>query len=222
MQQLSGRAPAAARRHWPQQQQRRPTALPRPRCAPTAAARAAPPGRAEQQQPQLVLEGDSYEAIVDQLAHHIVKAAAAASDAGSSGGGRRFMVGLAGGPGSGKTMTAGLLCDRINALLCGGGGGSDSSGAAPAPACAVVPMDGFHYYRRQLDAMPDPQLAHARRGAHWTFDAEKFVACVARVRDGGGGGGDGGGGGGAVLVPSFDHAVGDVSLAPFSVPACGK
>lgn len=69
---------------------------------------------------------------------------------------------------------------------------------AGAEVAVMLPMDGFHYYRRQLDAMPDPQEAHARRGAHWTFDARAFVDCVRRVRAEG-----------QAAVPSFDHAVGD-------------
>lgn len=42
---------------------------------------------------------------------------------------------------------------------------------------------GFHYYRHQLDAMGDPAEAHAKRGAHWTFDAPAFVAAVKDIRD---------------------------------------
>lgn len=38
------------------------------------------------------------------------------------------------------------------------------------------------------------QEAHARRGAHWTFDAARFVECVRNVR-----------GTGAASVPSFNH-----------------
>ena len=49
------------------------------------------------------------------------------------------------------------------------------------PWCA-----GFHLYRRQLDAMPDPALAHAKRGAHWTFDPARFVHHLQRLRQGGG------------------------------------
>jgi pantothenate kinase len=30
----------------------------------------------------------------------------------------------------------------------------------------VVPMDGFHFYRYELDAMPDPKEAHDRRGTN--------------------------------------------------------
>ena len=63
---------------------------------------------------------------------------------------------------------------------------STSGSGTSDPFCVVVPMDGFHYYRRQLDAFEDPAAAHARRGAPWTFDAEAFVACVRRVRERGG------------------------------------
>ncbi len=64
-------------------------------------------------------------------------------------------------------------------------------------------MDGFHYTRAQLDAMPDPAVAHARRGAEFTFDGEAFAALVRRLAEplteetG------------PVLAPSFDHAVKD-------------
>jgi pantothenate kinase len=64
-------------------------------------------------------------------------------------------------------------------------------------------MDGYHYYRSQLDAMPDPAHAHARRGAEFTFDGSAFLSLVQRVRE--------------PLTPtsttlyapSFDHAVKD-------------
>lgn len=41
--------------------------------------------------------------------------------------------------------------------------------------CHVVPMDGFHYYRHELDTFKDPQLAHKFRGAHYTFNVDKFA-----------------------------------------------
>ena len=59
-------------------------------------------------------------------------------------------------------------------------------------------MDGFHYYKSKLDQFPDPSQAHKRRGAHWTFDASKFVYALQSAREGGSGD-----------FPSFDHAVGD-------------
>ena len=39
----------------------------------------------------------------------------------------------------------------------------------------ILPMDGYHYYRHELDKMADPVHAHARRGAEFTFDSQKFV-----------------------------------------------
>ena len=88
---------------------------------------------------------------------------------------------------------------------------------------AVTLPAGFHYYRAELDSgvAGDPEQAHARRGAHWTFDAPAFVACVRSLKETGGGADRGpsrNGDGGephdnedeaAVAVPSFAHGVGD-------------
>ena len=88
---------------------------------------------------------------------------------------------------------------------------------------AITIPAGFHYYRAELDAgvAGDPAKAHARRGAHWTFDAPAFVACVRSLKGAGGGHPAGGGAGNgdrgephdngeeAVAVPSFAHGVGD-------------
>ncbi len=43
-------------------------------------------------------------------------------------------------------------------------------------------MDGYHLSRAQLSAMPDPDTAHARRGAEWTFDASAFLTLVRTLR----------------------------------------
>ena len=85
---------------------------------------------------------------------------------------RQVWIAVAGAPGSGKTT----LCGRVAQLLNGMG-----------IKAAVIPMDGFHYYRRELDAMPDPALAHAKRGAHWTFNAELCVSTLADIRSKGSG-----------------------------------
>jgi pantothenate kinase len=82
-----------------------------------------------------------------------------------------WLVGVAGVPGSGKSTLVRAVCERLN--------------ARDTPA-VVVPMDGFHYYRRQLDQMPDAELAHARRGAEWTFDARAYHACLAAIKSSGG------------------------------------
>ena len=85
---------------------------------------------------------------------------------------RQVWIAVAGAPGSGKTT----LCGRVALLL------NDMGIKA-----AVIPMDGFHYYRRELDAMPDPALAHAKRGAHWTFNSELCVSTLTAIRNKGSG-----------------------------------
>lgn len=55
----------------------------------------------------------------------------------------------AGSPGSGKSTLAQQVACRIS-QLCRQRGMSRTA--------AVAPMDGFHYYKKQLDAMPDPQV----------------------------------------------------------------
>lgn len=81
------------------------------------------------------------------------------------------------------------------------------------PLAAFIPMDGYHLSRSQLDAMPDPVSAHARRGAAFTFDGESFLALVKKLREplcpetq-------------TLFAPSFDHAVkdpvaNDIAIAP--------
>ena len=80
-------------------------------------------------------------------------------------------------------------------------------------------MDGYHLTRAQLSAMPDPERAHARRGAEFTFDAPAFYALVQQLRkpvaigkpdeqdmadD-------------TIYAPSFDHAVKDPVAAAISI-----
>lgn len=63
---------------------------------------------------------------------------------------------------------------------------------------------GFHLYRSELDAMPDPQNAHARRGAAFTFNAPKFVERMRSLA-----GARNASEGAALKLPSFDHGRGD-------------
>ena len=43
-------------------------------------------------------------------------------------------------------------------------------------------MDGYHLTRSQLSALPDPETAHARRGAAFTFDGTSFLSLVQVLR----------------------------------------
>jgi pantothenate kinase len=92
----------------------------------------------------------------------------------------QFWIGLAGGPGSGKSTLAKALRSRLGELL------------------TIIPLDGYHYYRSELDEMDNPAQAHARRGAPFTFNAAKFVDDLIKARNAGEG-----------SFPSFDHRVGD-------------
>mmetsp|Transcript_14410 Transcript_14410/g.35231 ORF Transcript_14410/g.35231 Transcript_14410/m.35231 type:complete len:262 (+) Transcript_14410:254-1039(+) len=97
--------------------------------------------------------------------------------------GKQFWITLAGPPGGGKTTMSAQIVKKL------------SERGVPS---VVVPMDGFHYYRRELEAMPDPEEARNRRGSHWTFNSKRLVEMLTKVK------GDGCG-----MLPSFDHAVAD-------------
>jgi pantothenate kinase len=92
----------------------------------------------------------------------------------------QFWLGIAGAPGSGKSTLATALHDQLNV------------------ASVVLPMDGYHLYRHQLDALPDSQTAHQRRGAPFTFDAVRFVRDLQSAKQSQTG-----------AFPSFDHGTGD-------------
>jgi pantothenate kinase len=82
-----------------------------------------------------------------------------ATDTGKS----RLIVGITGGPGSGKSSLAARLADQLSI----GGEGS-----------VVVPMDGFHLAQSVLAAL---QLTEVK-GAPQTFDGDGYVALIRRLR----------------------------------------
>ena len=96
--------------------------------------------------------------------------------------GSRLMIGICGPPGSGKSTIANAVQNHFK------------------HNCVVVPMDGFHLYKRELDLMKDPIEAHRRRGAPFTFNSSRFVENLVKIQEGVDD---------VVKVPSFDHSVGD-------------
>ncbi|KAL3482893.1 P-loop containing nucleoside triphosphate hydrolase protein [Aspergillus germanicus] len=89
----------------------------------------------------------------------------------------RYLIAIAGAPGSGKTTLATAVAARLNSML-------NTSTNKPHVAL-VMSMDGFHLPRATLDALPSPkrQEAYVRRGAPWTFDGEEFGAFMRSLRD---------------------------------------
>ncbi|KAL1998507.1 hypothetical protein VTN02DRAFT_6050 [Thermoascus thermophilus] len=93
---------------------------------------------------------------------------------------RRFLVAIAGIPGSGKTTAARAVVRLLNSDS-DSDTSPDADAAASGPA-VLVPMDGFHLPRAALDRLPNREEAYVRRGAPWTFDVDRFVAFVRQLR----------------------------------------
>ena len=74
----------------------------------------------------------------------------------------RFLIGIAGPPGAGKSALAANLVQELGA------------------GAKVVPMDGFHYD----DAVLGARGLQARKGAPETYDVEGFLHLIARLRSG--------------------------------------
>ncbi|CAN8306380.1 unnamed protein product [Cochlearia groenlandica] len=139
-----------------------------------------------------VVDGSCMDEIYDKLAERIVPTSASMFSPNV-----KRLVGLAGPPGAGKSTLAKEVARRVNSLWPQKASSFDSE-VEPPEVAIVLPMDGFHLYRSQLDAMEDPKEAHARRGAPWTFDPALLLNCLKKLRNEG-----------SVYVPSFDHGVGD-------------
>ena len=122
----------------------------------------------------------------------------------------RLLVGIAGIPASGKSTLAVLITGKTNQLLA-----MDEvhrqSVVIPTPSstyfkesrAVLVGLDGWHLTRAQLDALPDPKLAHDRRGSHWTFDGHGYLSFVRSLRKPVSPGTP------AITAPAFDHVAKD-------------
>jgi len=91
-------------------------------------------------------------------------------------GGARALVGVAGPPGSGKSVFAELLRELL-----------DAGGHTPGGDAVVVPQDGFHFPNAYLDTHtttgPDGkrQALRMRKGGPDTFDVAAFVRALDRL-----------------------------------------
>ena len=91
-----------------------------------------------------------------------------------------------------------LVVGKINQLL------DQSPSSTPESRAILVGLDGWHLTRAQLDSMPDPKLAHDRRGSHWTFDAHSYVSFIRELKEPLSPGATT-----TTTAPSFDHAAKD-------------
>lgn len=104
----------------------------------------------------------------------------------------KVLVAIAGVPGSGKSTFAQALCADVAERL--------------EVACVNLPMDGYHFWRSELDQMSNAAEAHERRGAEWTFDAPLLLQHLQTIRNAG-----------CVKGPAFDHALKDPSPEAISI-----
>ncbi|GET87126.1 hypothetical protein, conserved [Leishmania tarentolae] len=146
----------------------------------------------------------------------------------------RVLVAVAGRPGSGKSTFVALLADAVREVLSdqpdpmapfqkvdindaemNGNASNDRASARNGYGVevCVMPMDGYHLYRKELLAMPNAQEAVKRRGAEWTFNPRKLRDDLVRIRTPNERGlfDD-------VFVPSFDHSVGDPQERDILIP----
>lgn len=105
------------------------------------------------------------------------------------GSGRRIAIGLAGGPGVGKSTLAGELVAALN---------EDEPGLA-----ALVPMDGFHMRHAKLEQLGTVN----EKGAPHTFEGEAYVAFLTRLKSATG----------AVSGPGYSRKIEDVVEDAFTV-----
>lgn len=83
---------------------------------------------------------------------------------------KRYLVAIAGVPGSGKTTTATAVVNCLNKIN-------------PASKATLISMDGFHLSRAILDTLPNRDEVYLRRGAPWTFDASSLLLFTRRLRE---------------------------------------
>ncbi len=110
----------------------------------------------------------------------------------------RWIVGMAGLPGSGKSTVATRLAEEVNAR------------SAP-DTLVTLGMDGFHLSKAELSRLPNSKEAFARRGAPWTFDTRAFRERLQMLRDAFGRE--------EITWPDFQHEVGDPVKNAYAVPA---
>lgn len=147
-----------------------------------------PPGSTRGQDPERASEPFSSagaDALVERVLSALPPDAAGWDRARDRGGKRRFLLGIAGPPASGKSTLAAALRETMNRRC--------RSGGEREEVAAVAALDGFHYDDRVLHARGH----RPRKGAPFTFDAEGYAALLDRLAAPPAGG--------AIAIPVFDR-----------------
>jgi pantothenate kinase len=108
--------------------------------------------------------------------------------------GRRVVVGLAGGPGVGKSTLAAETVEALN--------------AADPGSAAFVPMDGFHMRHAKLEGLGTVK----DKGASHTFEGQAFAEFLATLREATT----------DIKGPGYSRAIEDVVDDMFTVPASAR
>ncbi|MET3901056.1 pantothenate kinase [Devosia sp. UYZn731] len=118
---------------------------------------------------------------LSRLVSHILQMESAA--------GHRIAIGIAGGPGAGKSTLAAELVTMLNATKPG--------------SAALVPMDGFHMRHAKLEALGTVDF----KGAPHTFEGAEFVSFLHRLKHANS----------AVMGPGYSRQIEDVVDNAFTV-----
>eukprot|EP00531_Pseudo-nitzschia_arenysensis_P002642 CAMPEP_0116147540 /NCGR_PEP_ID=MMETSP0329-20121206/17808_1 /TAXON_ID=697910 /ORGANISM="Pseudo-nitzschia arenysensis, Strain B593" /LENGTH=294 /DNA_ID=CAMNT_0003643473 /DNA_START=95 /DNA_END=978 /DNA_ORIENTATION=+ len=104
----------------------------------------------------------------------------------------RCWIGIAGGPGAGKSTLAAAVAEKICNLQAklDGNIDKDTERMSPCPTiqAVAVPMDGYHFTRKDLATVAkalgddDETNGMSRRGAPWTFDAKTLAEDLATAK----------------------------------------
>lgn len=116
---------------------------------------------------------------------------------------RRFIVGIAGIGGAGKSTLAARLLASVNHVAVA----TCDTRSAERQIAVLVPMDGFHFANAMLERLNRRQ----RKGAPDTFDVHAYLALLRQLR---GTSADAGNGPAPIPFPIYDRALHEPVLQP--------
>ena len=138
---------------------------------------------------------------------------------------QRLLIAISGIPGSGKTTLAACVVSGINKLYHENFHKEHPNAPAASPnrpdpsqpdVAYVVPLDGYHLTRKQLNEMPNAEEAVFRRGAAFSFDSQSYFKLVQKLRK------PIEATTSTIYAPSFDHAVKDPVENDIGIPPTAR